>query len=266
MNKNRVMWIVVFIVVTITIATSIRTSRSQNQEIQLQQKQDGISQDKRDFRMKDRKEYEAQFPIADYDEPETSNLEERQKRKEKSKRYDNHSLVVVKNPGSGYVEGQLVDEKPPTPAIPTAESKAVIIGEVLDAKAHLSSNKQGIYSEFTVRVDEILKNNDSQKIVQGSSIIADREGGSVRYSDGQKILYTVSGKGMPRIGKRVVLFLTQSDQSSNYYILAGYEFKEGKVYSIDGGLQFRKFEGLNETDFMTTLRRALAPPPRKTEN
>ena len=263
MSNNQKMRILVFVIVVFAITFSFISLRSQGQD-----DPNRTNQNKRDISegKKQWLEYESQFPISDYDAPEPENLEEREKRKKKNNRYDSSPLVVSKNPHPNTSETSMIDGIDLPPAMPTLESRIIVVGEILTAQAHLSNNKRGIYSEFTIRVEEVLKNNDSDKLIQGSSITADRPGGSVRYSNGQKVVYSVHEIGLPRIGRRYVLFLTKPDQSSNYYILTGYEQKEGKVVQIDNGLRFMKFKGMNETDFIKTIREALAQPRQKTDN
>lgn len=139
-----------------------------------------------------------------------------------------------------------------------AGSQVIIIGEVLNAEAHMSNNKGGVYSEFSVRVDEILKNNGINQIAQGSVITMDREGGVVRYPNGQKVFYTVAGKGMPRVGNHYILFLTNADQSINYNILTAYELKNSDVNPLDRATRFENFEGINAAAFITIIRQAIA--------
>lgn len=265
MNKNRVMWIVVFIVVTVTIATSIRTSQSQNQETQLHQKQDGLDRFEQDRQVQDRKEYESQFPVADYYASESNNLVLQDKRTEKSQRYDRYRLVI-ENPSPNSYGSTLYDETPPPPAIPVNESELVVAGKILDAQAYLSNKRTGVYSEFTIQVDKVLKNSNSNKTNENEKISADRPGGFVRYPSGQKLLYDVAGKAMPRVGKQYVLFLIKPDQSPNYRILTAYEIKGGKVYPIDSSYVFQKYQGTNLTDLIETLNERLGQPPQKTNN
>lgn len=262
MSNNKKMRFLVLVVVAFTITFSFISLRSQGQDDPNRTNQN--KSDKPDLK-KQWLEYESQFPVSDYDAPEPENLEVREKRKEKNKRYDNQ-LFVRKDPHPGTSETSRTDRIQLPPAMPTLESKIIVVGEILNTQAQLSNDKRGIYSEFIIRVDEVLKNNDSDKIIQGSSITADRPGGSVRYPNGQKEIYSFSEIGLPRIAKRYIMFLTKPDETPNYYILTGYELKEGKVVPLDNGLGFLKFKGMNETDFMKTIREALAQPTQKVEN
>ncbi|HSK73591.1 MAG TPA: hypothetical protein VK892_17980, partial [Pyrinomonadaceae bacterium] len=44
-------------------------------------------------------------------------------------------------------------------ALPIEKSDVVILGKVIDAKAHLSPDKSTVYSEFKIEIEEVFKNN-----------------------------------------------------------------------------------------------------------
>lgn len=88
-----------------------------------------------------------------------------------------------------------------TPALPVAKSAFIVVGEVKTAEAHVSENKENVYSEFTVLVSKIFKKANSS-IIEGTEITIDRVGGFVKYPNGRTVLYRVSGKNMPAVGER----------------------------------------------------------------
>lgn len=261
MKSNRIMWILVSIVVFATISVSVTTLRSQEVSCEIQDKSAQEKQTPADF--------ESQFPIADYNAPEEANPERRVKRKVKSKRYDNYKLVI-RSPGDDTAGRVLVTEDPLLPAIPAKDSDVIVTGKVLDAQAYLSDNRSGVYSEFTIQVDEILKNNSSIEILRGNQITADRAGGFVRYPNGRRILYSIAGERMPRVGRQYVLFLTKTDNSPNYYILTGYELKENDISPLDARVQYDEYKQADITSFLKAIRNVVAQPSqtelRKKEN
>jgi hypothetical protein len=254
MQSNKKLWIVVLVVVITTIITSITTFRSQGQQAsQSEQTQDKMAQYKQA-----RAEFESQFPIVDYnalvsnkaEESDKTKAEELEKRKAKSSRYDNFQFVSD-NPNPKTIESSLTDDSQLSP-IPVKESEIIIIGEILNAQANLSNNKFSVYSEFTVRIEKALKNRTSKEVIT-ENITIDRLGGFVRYPNGQKVLYSVSGNGMPRVGKRYVLFLTKPDKSPNYNILTGYELKEDKVYPLDTTYIFKPYKEKSKIDLIKAI-------------
>ncbi|MFY9572875.1 MAG: hypothetical protein WAV20_15850 [Blastocatellia bacterium] len=62
------------------------------------------------------------------------------------------------------------------PAIPVAQSDVVVVGEVVANEAHLSNDKTGVYSEFSITVDEVLKTHLESPLKEGDVTIGEREG------------------------------------------------------------------------------------------
>ena len=260
MKNKRRNWIVVVIVVIATIANVLGSlgSYSQQSSGQTSQTQGTPPQHKQD-----RTEFESQFPVADYDPLEDFDIEEKTKRKLKNNRFDNRGRVSNELPIYDDEQRLLVIDSIPVPGLPVAESEIIVIGEILEARAYVSNNKKGVYSEFTVRLDEILKNG-SADVSKDTSITADREGGFVRYPNGKKRLYRISGHGMPRVGRQYLLFLNNPEKSPNYNILTGYELKADGVTNLDGFPQFLAYRGMDKTAFIRTVREAIKQPSRTT--
>lgn len=207
----------------------------------------------------DRAEFESQFPVTDINKPEPVDPKKRAKWKAKGKKYagigvritDSSELVTINNEWDVGL-----------PALPVAKSDLVVIGEVTDAQAYLSSDKTWVYSEFTVRVEEVLKNTTSVALTQGNSLVADRDGGRVRFPSGHTTLQYVRGQGMPRVGRRYALFLINIEEEQGTYVLTGYELRGGRVFPIDnpGGQHpiATVYNGTDETSFLSDLRAAVA--------
>lgn len=246
MKSNRIIWGLVSLVVLTTFAISLGTMRGHSQQDN-SKKQDNKRQE-------DLKKY----PIADYDAPESENAIEQNKRKLKNKRYDKRTgLVSDELPVAEDEEVLFTTHFDSTAGLPVNESELVVIGEVLDAKAYVSTNKKVVYSEFAIRVNEVLKNNSSN-IAQNSLISVDREGGAVRYKNGKKRLSIIGGYAMPRIGGRYVLFLKNLEKSPNYEIITGYELKLDGIANRHGDEQFRIYREMSETAFIKEVRKAIA--------
>jgi hypothetical protein len=153
------------------------------------------------------------------------------------------------------------------PAFPTESSDAVVIGETVDAQAYLSNDKSGVYTEFTVRVDEILKNDSTVPLAVGETVAAQREGGRVRFPSGRIQQYITHYQHMPRAGRRYVFFLKRNDDGQAYYIRTGYELRAGRVMPLDGvnmnkGAseipQFAAYKDADEATFLRAVRAAVA--------
>ena len=206
-----------------------------------------------------RKEFKKQFPTARYDEPEEQDLALRAKRQLASKRYeDGGGLVESIHPIAEDEERVLVtDAFLSVPAIPVKESELIVIGKVLDAAAHLSKNKKNVYSEFTVQIDEILKDTTG-KIQKEGSITVDREGGFVEYINGLRRLHRIGALSMPKVGGKHILFLRNRDKSPNYEIINGYELKEDGVRNLTASTETISYFGMDQTVLLSKVRKALS--------
>ena len=157
---------------------------------------------------------------------------------------------------------------PPEPALPAALSDAVIIGEVTDARSYLSPDKTDLYSEFTVRVDTLLKNTAPTPLFPGATVAALRSGGGVRFPSGKVVERAAHGKAYPQSGRRYVLFLKYLADGQGFNIVTGYELRGGRVVPLDGAdkggmvvdeyAAYQKFKGEEETAFLGQVREAIA--------
>ena len=253
MKRNRIIWGIVALMVLITIAVSFGTKSSHSQ------KANSNKSGKSGF------EDLSQYPVADYEGTLPVNSLEREERILKNKRYDNEDWVM-KNPHPDDSGVGRVNEIPPPPLIPTAESNLVVIGEITASNAYLSNDRTGIYSEYAVKVGDVLKKDEADKTLAGDSITADRSGGCVRYPNGQKVYYQKDGEVLPRVGSRYVLFLTTDKQSPNYAILTAYELKEGKAIPLDNAPPFRNLTETRESNFIETLRNKISNDSKTVKN
>lgn len=228
----------------VTVAYSITTLKAQNPQNPVQSKQEE----------QQRAEFESQFPVTDYDSLEPTDPEKRARRKEKNKRHNNSKFVSSDSSDRISSIALLPEGIFDFPALPAEKSDAVVIGEVLSTEAHLSDDKTNIYSEFSIRIDEVLKGGNSI----GGLISAERIGGVVRFGNGHKRYHYIVGMGMPRVGRKYVLFLNAIDQSQDFRILTGYELKTSNVRPLDDSKQFNAYDGYDSSAFLQKVRDAVA--------
>lgn len=153
------------------------------------------------------------------------------------------------------------------PPLPVAESNAIVLGKVTDRRAVLMDDKLGIYSEFSIKISEIFKDDLSGFFID-QVITAARPGGAVRFPSGKIQKYTVSRMGYPQQDKVYVLFLKR-DEVGDYSILTGYEVNGSVVQPLDGqrnlpknesDLQFGIYRGANVESFRNALQKAVQQP------
>jgi hypothetical protein len=201
-------------------------------------------------------ERDAKLPIVDYDAPESSDKEKREKRRKKGRKHNGASIPV--NPSAELITSTSVSHwfygMPP---LPTVQSDIIVLGEVVGADAFLSPDKTGVYSEYSVRVDEVLKTDDPTTTV-GQMISVERSGGRVRLQSGLIQSYKVLNQGVPRVGSKYAFFLTRSQQDLR--ILTGYELRRNKVKPLDNVNLFAVYNNAGVQSFMDELRQAMISP------
>jgi hypothetical protein len=252
MRSNKIMWGFVFLVVLTTIAVTTGTRDSHSRE---KRQPTPSPPDNRGIRDPNK------YAVTDYDAPEPSNAREREERKKKNKRYDEQGWVIGDPyPNTSGVGRQ--DEIPPPPIIPVAESDLIIVGKIIGANAFLSNDKEGVYTEFKVKIGEVLKNDTSNKAASGESVNADRAGGYVRYPSGQKVFYENSNHYLPWAGAEYVLFLARNGESASYEIVVAYELRENWAIPLDYGRSFDKYD-MTKKVFIESVRNEISLSARK---
>ena len=207
-------------------------------------------------------EQERRLPVADYSAPEPDDPRDKKKREAKAKKFAKVELSIDPDSDSVTTSSHWATG---LPAIPASQSSAVIIGTVRKAKAELTPNRNKVYSEFTITINEVLKNDATSSLSSGKIITADRAGGRVRFPSGKVGLYSVTGQGMPQVERTYLLFLTEADPESDYSILTGYEILNGHIHPLDdpgSGHPFTKFKGVEESLFLEEVRTAVATTGR----
>jgi hypothetical protein len=149
------------------------------------------------------------------------------------------------------------------PAIPARQSDIIVIGEVTAAAAHLTDDRNGIYSEFSISVREVFKTAD-KKIQDGKVIDLSRWGGAVRFASGKVQRYTIHSQGSPEIGSAYLFFL--KSEKDNLSILTGYDVSSDRITPLDGehgpnpmsDLPFAKYRDAAKSGLLADLKTALS--------
>lgn len=222
--------------------------------LQEKQRHDQAAEDQRRV-----KEVIRDLPVADFDAALPASSSERARRKVRGKKYNRGHPGSI---GPGVETTEIYDWPTDFPALPVSQSDAVIVGQVFDARACLSTDRTSVYSEFGVTVDFILKDYDQFPIQPGSQLIVERLGGNVKYPSGQMSSVSVAGFGVPRVGSGYVFFLKRNPQEEGYTLTTGYELRLGRVYPLDrstsSGTDFSIYDNSDEAKFLDDLRRITA--------
>jgi hypothetical protein len=141
-------------------------------------------------------------------------------------------------------------------AIPDAH--CVIIGVVSDAAAFLSPNRKYVYSEFRVKVETVLKEDQTQPVSPGDSVLTSRTGGSLRFPSGHIKHYVIYGDGFPAVGGRYLFFLSRGEgMVGRYFLSVGYQLKDGTVFGLDDNGPYATHNGMAEEAFLKEVRTAI---------
>lgn len=206
----------------------------------------------------------SKYATVDYDPlPEPLTAAEIAERKIRNKRYD-VSLMVLSNPHGETAMVGGSDVEPDVLPIPTADSRLILIGTINSAKAFLSNEKKGIYTEFSVEVEKVLKQDGQGRVTTDNVVTLDRAGGVIRYSTGQKVLYMISGYDHPEKGGRYVFFLTGDDpENTNYKILTAYRLTRGKAIPVDPVNNREPYNAKTEAEFLKLVsKKSISQPDR----
>jgi len=201
------------------------------------------------------------FPIADLNNSETSNNNSDDVR---GRKYNKKYLGQISEDTNQVFSNE--DWDVGLPALPVERSAAIVIGTVINAKAHLTPDKSGIFSEFKIDVEYVAKEDAKNNISNKKTLIVERNGGRVKFPSGKLVVSWVNHQSMPLVGRKYVFFLTHDFQSQNdggndFNILTGYEIKDGRVVALDDtapGHPISKYSGTAESKLISDLATKLA--------
>jgi hypothetical protein len=138
------------------------------------------------------------------------------------------------------------------------DAHCVIVGVVTDAAAFLSPNRKYVYSEFRVRVETVLKRDQTQPVNPGDSVVTNRTGGSLRFPSGHIRDFVIHGDGFPAVGGRYLFFLSQGEgMVGRYFLSVGYQLKDGTVFGLDDNGPYAGHNGMIEEAFLKEVRTAI---------
>jgi len=246
-NRSKPLFSTALAIIVITTAALISTSSS----VRLQT-QDNSTNKRQRFPDLER------WPVANYDAGLPTDPAKRGKRQAKNKKYDRSDWPIVSNDISDSTV-RLHQINPNLPAFPVRQSTLIVIGQIASASAYLSNDKTGVYSEFDVVIEEVLKNAIGGQRLTGLSIGVTREGGRILFPSGRVHWYGIAKQGMPRVGGRYVLFLT-GEEEETLTILTGYELADGKVLPLDDLNNANKYLDADEASFLNSLRASIINP------
>lgn len=206
------------------------------------------------------------LPRAEFGQPSTETPAKQTHRQRRESRRRNF-LPFISDPGK-LVEGHqetttltIIDaiRIETVEQFPTSFSAAVIIGTVVDAQGFVSQDRTYVYSDFRIRIDEILRQDSNAHLLTGGEVTALRPGAAVYFPSGHIRRFVVFGHGMPKVGAQYVFFFWRPDADLPEYEVhegGAYELKNGKVYPLDN--EGAKFEGMDASQFLGQVKAEIA--------
>ena len=147
-----------------------------------------------------------------------------------------------------------------------SEGEIVVLGTLVRAQPYLSSDRSSIYTELTIRVEEVIKSDPQTAAAVNANLVIDRVGGALRLASKQIVRLDLPNQGPGRLreGERYVLFAKHTHEGQDLEMLTGFELRASQVYGLvsDGGVSFTSRRGVpenlaQEESFLEAMRKAV---------
>jgi hypothetical protein len=247
MKTNRLIWgfVSLLVLITVVVWSGFFPSRGQERIVKKTTRSTPapVRPDNRDL---------SKYGSVQYDSPEAAAPNE--ERWFANQRYDNQGWVfkTVSPPAGGV--GKITHD-PLSPALPVEGSSLIVAGEVVAVNTFLSNDRRGVYTEFVISPDDVLKDSDK---VSSNTIRADREGGVVIYPNGLRFLYQNSTLALPKLGGKYLFFLTKKGESPNYEICTAYDMGGEKAYRLESDGNFDESKQPVKSQLLDEVRKKIA--------
>ena len=210
--------------------------------------------------------YSAELPKGEFQDNQIEMVPDQDRRQLRESRYKG-AYSEIRDPADSNPTGPakqtiyvIKDYASKIDPLPASRSAAVVIGTVLSSKAYVSKDRTYVYSDFQVRVDEVLKQDPQMNLVVGERIVASRGGGTIYFPSGRINDYVNHGEGMPAIGSQYLFFLARPSiiTEPEYQVIIGgaYELRNGMVHPLDD--LNMDFDNACEPEVLSKVRTAIA--------
>lgn len=250
--RRRHLYLSVLAAVAVSTVVTMASWRSQNGRVTTTPPAGGLTA----------KPNEDEWPVASFENSEQIDDKQRAEREAKSNHYNDSMFKVkgaVKSAREDFTVILTEDWEEGISPLPIPQSDVVLIGTILDAKAFVSTDQTGVYSEFTTKVDEVLKADGVAGLKSGDIVSLQRDGGRVQGRPG-RVLFRIRGQNMPRRGGQYAMFLRCLDGGEDYKIITGYELRGGKIFPLDSVDKFAAYSGMDGAAFSQAIDEAIRRP------
>lgn len=124
------------------------------------------------------------------------------------------------------------------PELPIKTSTTIVLASVELAAAFVARDEREVYSEYTLRVERVVKDTSPNAmriamLAPGDTLQALRRGGALRLFSGRIVPFRHTGFHQPQIGQSYVFFLTRAPAIAAFEISTAYLVKDETVQSLD---------------------------------
>jgi len=169
------------------------------------------------------------LPVAHADRPLPSDQRKRAIRLMRSRTFNAAGAPVTASTGDVLVFSEVQPER-----VPVGKSHLIVVGRVISGEAFLSENQAAVYSEFQVRVEEVLRATGRSGINRGALVTAIRWGGMLQLASGRVVRVEMANERLPRLGGRYLLFLRQDAALQAHRIITAYSLEGNQAQTLDG--------------------------------
>jgi len=176
-------------------------------------------------------------------------------RQERSAAFNDKRPSAPKLDSAEPKKGLIYQSAPPyfvrTPAIPVRESDAIVVATVDAVQPYFSGDHTHLYTEFSLTVDEQIKDTTGLAKV-GQSIPIIIRGGRVRLANGRVIEEKAAFTNFSiSVGTRYLLFLRYNSTGQYFVVAKSWELKNGGVIPTAHEDQMDEREGKSPYASMT---------------
>lgn len=222
---------VIFVLVIVALAATLLSIKQRSQ------KPEGISKETLEAKL-------SRLPLTNLDTPDITDPEKKRVRQKRNAQHNSETGSDGRKPPvlNEKLEAVLLDlpltHHREEPALPIEQSDLVIVATVIDVAAHISEDKTNVYSEATVKVEEVLKG--KPPIQPGDVVTTTRKGGAVRLPSGKILRRAALGRNIPEAGCTYLFFLKYRDESEDFSIITAYQLQGGLITPLDGTITLKK--------------------------
>ena len=141
----------------------------------------------------------------------------------------------------------------------TCYSKLVVVGQVTAQSSHMTANQGSVYTELTVAINEVIKQNLRARATAGGAITVLKPGGDIQIA-GRKVSASRRGLRDVETGRDYLLSLNGYIAETGAYTTTaiGFDLSNATVRGLDERGYFKDLEAMSRLTFLQVVRSTMA--------